>query len=66
MTGAALLILGFSTAADVGFDAPRAYAVIIVAFIVLAVAVYHFLTTKRNAIVPAVSSLQLRTRIDAD
>ncbi|WWD17562.1 hypothetical protein CI109_102003 [Kwoniella shandongensis] len=53
MTGAALIIVGFSTAADDGFSSPRAYGVIIGGIVTMILAVVHFLTTKRNAIVPA-------------
>ncbi|WVQ80703.1 hypothetical protein IAT38_002808 [Cryptococcus sp. DSM 104549] len=59
MSGAALLIVGFSTAADEGFSEPKAYAVIIAGAVVVTVSVIHFLTTKRNAIIPA---RMLRTR----
>lgn len=55
MSAAALLIVGFSNAADIGFGKPAAYAVVVAGLVVLAVSVYHFLTTKRNAIIPAVS-----------
>ncbi|KAL7418301.1 hypothetical protein Q5752_006757 [Cryptotrichosporon argae] len=55
MTGAALLIVGFATAADDGFGVPRVYAVLVAGFVVIALAVVHCLTTTRNAIIPAVS-----------
>ena len=55
MVGAALLIVGFSTAADVGFGAPSAYAVIIAGVLVMCVTAVYSLTTKKNAILPPVS-----------
>lgn len=48
------MIVGFSTAADHGFGTPAAYAVIIVGLVMLGVSIVHFLTTKRNAIIPRV------------
>lgn len=54
LAASALMIVGFSTAADHGFDTPAAYAVIIVGLILLGVSIVHFLTTKRNAIIPRV------------
>nr|ODN93914.1 hypothetical protein L203_00082 [Cryptococcus depauperatus CBS 7841] len=56
---APLVIVGFSTAADEGFGAKKAYAVIITGIGIMALAVIHFLTTKKNAIIPA---RLLRTR----
>nr|ODN99818.1 hypothetical protein L204_02258 [Cryptococcus depauperatus CBS 7855] len=56
---APLVIVGFSTAADEGFGAKKAYAVIITGMGIMALAVIHFLTTKKNAIIPA---RLLRTR----
>jgi hypothetical protein len=56
MIGGALLIVGFSQAADNGFGNPSAYSVIIVGFLAMVGAVLNFLFTKRNAIIPAVSS----------
>jgi hypothetical protein len=50
-----MLIVGFSSAADEGFGHPTAYGVIIGGAVLLGVAVVHFLRTKRNAIIPAVS-----------
>jgi hypothetical protein len=55
MVGAALLIVGFATAADNGFGVPTAYAVIAAGVVVIIGVVVHSLTTKRNAIIPAVS-----------
>ena len=55
MTGAALLIVGFSTAADDGFGAPGAYGVIAAGGVVCMGAIAHSLTTKKNAILPRVS-----------
>ena len=55
----AMLAVGFSEAADSGFSQPTAYAVIIAGAVFFVCAVIHFLTTKRNAIIPAVSCLQL-------
>ncbi|WVQ80702.1 hypothetical protein IAT38_002807 [Cryptococcus sp. DSM 104549] len=59
MVAAALFIVGFSTAADEGFDLPKAYGVIIAGAVVMTAAVIHCLTTKKNAIIPA---RMLRTR----
>ncbi|ORX37857.1 major facilitator superfamily domain-containing protein [Kockovaella imperatae] len=53
MSGGAILIVGFAQAADYGFDQPSSYALIIVGVILLAGAIVNFLTTKRNAIIPA-------------
>ncbi|EIW71642.1 hypothetical protein TREMEDRAFT_67877 [Tremella mesenterica DSM 1558] len=53
MAGAALLIVGFSTAADDGFKHPKAYAVIIVGGILFLSVIPNSLLTKRNAIIPA-------------
>lgn len=55
MIAGALLIVGFSEAADYGFSTPRAYAIIIVGAFFFCLSVAHFLTTKRVAIIPAVS-----------
>jgi hypothetical protein len=55
MIAGALLIVGFSEAADFGFDTPRAYAIIVVGAIFFGLAIAHFMTTKRVAIIPAVS-----------
>jgi hypothetical protein len=55
MAAGALLIVGFSEAADYGFHTPRAYAVIAVGAVFFCLAIVHFLTTKRVAIIPAVS-----------
>ncbi|ORX37282.1 major facilitator superfamily domain-containing protein [Kockovaella imperatae] len=52
MASAALLIVGFSTAADHGFGAPGAYGVIIAGVVVAALAIVHSLTTKKNAVLP--------------
>ena len=54
MTAAALLIVGFSTAADDGFGAPGAYGVIIAGAVVAVGAIVHSLTTKKNAVLPRV------------
>lgn len=48
-----MMIIGFSTAADEGFGVPHAYAVIVAGVVVVAVSIVHFMTTKRNAIIPA-------------
>ncbi|ORY34557.1 major facilitator superfamily domain-containing protein [Naematelia encephala] len=53
MSAAALTIIGFSTAADDGFSVPRSYGVIIAGVVMLIATVAYFLTTKRNAIIPA-------------
>lgn len=55
MISGALLIVGFSEAADYGFGTPRSYAIIIVGAVFFCGAIAHFLTTKRVAIIPAVS-----------
>jgi hypothetical protein len=57
MAAGALLIVGFSEAADYGFHTPRAYAVIAVGAVFFCAAIAHFMTTKRVAIIPAVSTL---------
>ena len=57
MVAGALLIVGFSEAADYGFHTPRAYAVIVVGAVFFCLAISHFLTTKRVAIIPAVCLL---------
>ena len=54
MAAGALLIVGFSEAADYGFHTPRAYAVIVVGALFFIAAIAHFMTTKRVAIIPAV------------
>jgi hypothetical protein len=48
-----MMIIGFSTAADEGFGVPHAYAVIVAGVVVVAASIVHFMTTKRNAIIPA-------------
>ncbi|ODO00769.1 hypothetical protein L198_03096 [Cryptococcus wingfieldii CBS 7118] len=53
MMSSALLIVGFSRAADFGFDAPSSYAIIIAGGVILILAVLNFLFTQRNAIIPA-------------
>ena len=53
MAAGSLLIVGFARAADYSFDTPSAYGVIIAGAITFVLAVIHFLTTKRNAIIPA-------------
>lgn len=55
MVAGALLIVGFSEAADYGFGTPRAYAVIIVGAVFFCVSIVHYLRTTRVAIIPAVS-----------
>lgn len=49
----ALLIVGFSRAADYGFDTPTSYGIIIAGAVVFVAAVVNFLMTKRNAIIPS-------------
>ncbi|OWT39397.1 hypothetical protein C362_02992 [Cryptococcus neoformans Bt1] len=49
----ALLIIGFSRAADYGFDTPASYGIIIAGAVVFVAAVINFLITKRNAIIPS-------------
>jgi hypothetical protein len=61
MVGGALLIVGFSEAADNGFGKPASFAVILVGFLAMVAAVINFLFTKRNAIIPAVG-FQLRSQ----
>ncbi|KAK4689236.1 hypothetical protein P7C73_g867, partial [Tremellales sp. Uapishka_1] len=53
MVSAALLIVGFSSAADDGFDKPEAIALIVVGGVTFGGAVVNFLYTKRMAIIPA-------------
>ncbi|WWC65962.1 uncharacterized protein I303_108584 [Kwoniella dejecticola CBS 10117] len=53
MAASALLIVGFSRAADFGFGQPATYGVIIAGAVVFLAAIANFLTTKRNAIIPA-------------
>lgn len=55
MCGAALIIVGFSQAADEGFDAPSAYATIVSGGVLLILSIIHSFRTKRNAIIPPVS-----------
>ena len=67
MVGGGLLIVGFSQAADDGFDSKLAYPIIIVGVLGMIGAVANFLTTKRNAIIPAVSLVfTLQTKIKSD
>jgi hypothetical protein len=51
-------VVGFSSAADDGFGAASAYGVIIAGMVVLVASFVHYLTTKRNAIIPAVRHCQ--------
>ncbi|WVR07306.1 hypothetical protein IAU60_004347 [Kwoniella sp. DSM 27419] len=53
MAGSALIIVGFSNAADAGFGAKSAYPIIVAGLVVMGLSVAHFLTTKKNAIIPA-------------
>ncbi|WVQ95971.1 hypothetical protein IAU59_003070 [Kwoniella sp. CBS 9459] len=53
MASSAMIIVGFSHAADYGFDKPASYGVIIGGAVTFLLAVANFLTTKRNAIIPA-------------
>ncbi|WWC95488.1 hypothetical protein V866_002352 [Kwoniella sp. B9012] len=53
MIASGLLIVGFSRAADFGFGQPASYGIIIAGAVVFVAAVVNFLTTKRNAIIPA-------------
>ncbi|WWC70488.1 uncharacterized protein I206_104439 [Kwoniella pini CBS 10737] len=59
MAASALIVVGFSNAADAGFDSKSAYGVIIGGVITTALTVAHCVTTKKNAIIPA---RLLRTR----
>ncbi|KAL7425027.1 hypothetical protein Q5752_000715 [Cryptotrichosporon argae] len=52
MAGGALVIVGFATAADNGFDQPAAIALIVVGFVLCIAAIANFCLTKRNAIIP--------------
>lgn len=52
MAAAALLIVGFSNAADHGFGDKSAYPIIIVGAVCLVGAIVDFFVTKRNAIIP--------------
>ncbi|WVW86801.1 hypothetical protein I302_108856 [Kwoniella bestiolae CBS 10118] len=53
MIASGLLIVGFSRAADFGFGQPASYGIIIAGAVMFLAAVVNFLTTKRNAIIPA-------------
>ncbi|WVQ75072.1 hypothetical protein IAR50_004681 [Cryptococcus sp. DSM 104548] len=53
MLSSALLIVGFSRAADYGFNTPSSYAIIIAGGVIFLLAVVNFLFTHRNAIIPA-------------
>ncbi|ORY34911.1 major facilitator superfamily domain-containing protein [Naematelia encephala] len=53
MLSGALLIVGFSRAADYGFNTPSSYALIIVGVISMIGAIINFLLTDRNAVIPA-------------
>ncbi|WVF68426.1 hypothetical protein IAT40_003191 [Kwoniella sp. CBS 6097] len=53
MASSAMIIIGFSHAADYGFGQPASYGVIIGGAVTFLLAVANFLTTKRNAIIPA-------------
>ncbi|WVR08158.1 hypothetical protein IAU60_005204 [Kwoniella sp. DSM 27419] len=53
MVSSGLIIVGFSRAADHGFDKPSSYGIIIGGAVCFLLAVANFLTTKRNAIIPA-------------
>ncbi|WWC92921.1 uncharacterized protein L201_007884 [Kwoniella dendrophila CBS 6074] len=53
MVASALLIVGFSRAADYGFGTGSTYGVILAGAVLLIAAIAHFLNTKRNAIIPA-------------
>lgn len=55
MSGAALLVVGFSQAADFGWSDPTAYGVIIAGAVLLAAAITNCLFTKRVAVIPAAS-----------
>ena len=57
MASGALLIVGFATAADAGFDQPTAYGLIIAGVVLFVLVVINCLFTKRNAVIPAVSHL---------
>ncbi|WVW83606.1 hypothetical protein I302_105627 [Kwoniella bestiolae CBS 10118] len=53
MAAAALVVVGFSNAADEGFGSKTAFPVIIGGVAVTVLSIIHFLTTKKNAIIPA-------------
>ncbi|OCF57159.1 hypothetical protein L486_04614 [Kwoniella mangroviensis CBS 10435] len=53
MAAAAMVVVGFSNAADEGFGSKTAFPIIIAGVATTALAVIHFLTTKKNAIIPA-------------
>ncbi|WRT66093.1 uncharacterized protein IL334_003046 [Kwoniella shivajii] len=53
MAASAMIVVGFSSAADEGFDSKTAYGTIIGGVVVTALTVVHCLTTKKNAIIPA-------------
>ena len=56
MGGASLLVVGFSIAADSGFDTPESYAIIIVAVVFIASSFVNFAYTSRIPIIPPVCS----------
>ena len=58
MSGAALLVVGFSQAADFGWSDPTAYGVIIAGAVLLTAAIINCLFTKRIAVIPAVSCMK--------
>lgn len=53
LASCALLIVGFSRAADYGFGTPTSYGIIIAGAVVFVAAIVNFLMTKRNAIIPS-------------
>lgn len=57
MIGSALLIVGFSFAADHGFEYKPSIALIVVGGVMFCAAIANCLVTKRTAVIPAVSCL---------
>lgn len=56
MSAGSLLVVGFAMASDHGFGNKSAIALIAVGAALLVASFAHFLTTSRNAIIPAVSA----------
>ncbi len=55
MGGAILVVVGFSVAADSGFQTPHSYSIIIPAIVLLAGSFVNFACTGRTPIIPPVS-----------
>lgn len=59
MVGAALTIVGFAHAADYGFAVPSSYGVFTAGVALLVLAIINCLYTKRTAVIPAVSEVDI-------